>query len=92
MLSCKEVSKLVSDSLEERLPFPKRVGVRIHLMMCTMCRAYQKQLIFLRQILTGYNQWLAEDGPAGSTLPSDTADRIKRALADQVDDEPKKNL
>lgn len=91
MLSCKEVSKLVSDSLEEQLPFRKRIGVRMHLMMCTMCRAYRKQLLLLRQILSGYNRWLEERGSEQDRLPSEAAHRIKNTLEEHAKKSSGKN-
>ncbi len=90
MLTCKEVSKLVSDSLERDLPFQQRLGVRMHLMMCSLCRTYKRQTLFLRNLFTGYNRRLEADNFTKTKLPEETADRIKRALADQVDDTPEK--
>ncbi len=54
MLTCKEVSKLVSESLEHPLPFRQRMGVQFHLMMCSMCRTYQKQTFQLRDAMRTY--------------------------------------
>jgi hypothetical protein len=91
MLTCKEVSKLVSDSLERDLPFRQRLGVRMHLMMCSMCRTYKKQTLFLRDLFAGYSRRLDVDQSINNKLPSATADRIRQAWADQVDDEPEKH-
>ncbi len=48
MLSCKEVSRLASESLDQRLPLGKRIGVRMHLMMCRACARFLRQIKFLR--------------------------------------------
>ncbi len=90
MLTCKEVSKLVSDSLEHDLPFRQRFGVRMHLMLCSLCRTYKRQTVFLRELFAGYSRRLEAADAIKTKLPSGTADRIKRALADQVGDEPEK--
>lgn len=49
MLSCKEVSQLVSESLDRKLSLRQRLLVRIHLMMCGLCRRFRKQMFFLRE-------------------------------------------
>ena len=75
MLTCKEVSKLVSESLEHPLPFRQRMGVRLHLMMCSMCRVYQKQTLQLREALRTY----ARREPS-EHLSKEARQRIKNAL------------
>ena len=76
MLSCKDVSKLVSESLEHPLPFRKRLGVRMHLMMCSLCRRYQRQMLQLQALLKG----IADSEPDPQPLPEATKARIKTAL------------
>lgn len=49
MLSCKEVSRLVSQGLDRRLGFAERVGLRIHLAICEGCASFSKQAAFLRR-------------------------------------------
>ncbi|MBI4613732.1 MAG: zf-HC2 domain-containing protein [Planctomycetes bacterium] len=44
MLTCQELTELVTDWLEGRLPFRTRVSVQIHLGMCWRCRAYLRQI------------------------------------------------
>jgi hypothetical protein len=49
MLSCKEVTRLVSQGLDRRLPFGRRVALRVHLMICDGCTNFSKQIAFLRK-------------------------------------------
>lgn len=44
MLSCKELTELVTDYLEGRLPFWQRMSFQLHLGMCGHCRAYLRQM------------------------------------------------
>jgi hypothetical protein len=44
MLSCKEITEKANEYLESELPFGTRLRVRMHLLMCTHCRRYVKQL------------------------------------------------
>jgi len=75
MLTCKEVSKLVSESLDKDLPFRQRMAVQVHLMMCSMCRTYQKQTLQLRDAM----RTCARREPS-EPLSKDARQRIKNAL------------
>ena len=49
MLSCKEVTRLVSQDLDRRLPFGRRVALRVHLAICDGCTNFKKQMDILRR-------------------------------------------
>ncbi|TAK83523.1 MAG: zf-HC2 domain-containing protein [Betaproteobacteria bacterium] len=53
MLSCKDVSTLLSDRLDRKLSLRERISLRIHLAMCTGCSRVERQLEFLREALSG---------------------------------------
>jgi len=44
MLKCREITERASDFLDAGLPWPERLQVRLHLMMCRSCREYVRQL------------------------------------------------
>jgi len=48
MLNCRQVTRLVSRSMDAQLPWHQRLGIRLHLMYCVWCRRYAAQLRFLR--------------------------------------------
>ena len=50
MLTCKEVSHLLSEAQDRKLPLGERLPLRLHLFMCAGCRNYGKQLDFLRAV------------------------------------------
>ena len=50
MLTCKEVSHLLSEAQDRKLPLGERLPLRLHLFMCVGCRNYGKQLDFLRAV------------------------------------------
>ena len=54
MMSCKEVSRLVSESLDRKLSIWQRMQVRMHLMMCGMCTRFRKQTLFLHAAAKRY--------------------------------------
>jgi hypothetical protein len=79
--TCQEMSKLVSDALDRRLPWHIRMRMFVHLRMCVLCEQYRHQLALLRRLLR-----LKYDSPSmGGQAPqpglSDEAkERIRRAL------------
>lgn len=53
MLNCRQVTRLVSQSMDARLPWHQRLAVRFHLLYCVWCRRYAAQLRFLRKAARG---------------------------------------
>ncbi|MFL6652463.1 MAG: zf-HC2 domain-containing protein, partial [Sulfurifustaceae bacterium] len=49
MLTCREASKLVSQSFERRLPWHSRVALRLHLLACAACTQFKRQAEFIRR-------------------------------------------
>jgi len=48
MLSCKEASRLISQSLDRQLTLRERLSLRFHLLLCDMCTAFRRQLGVIR--------------------------------------------
>ncbi len=51
MLSCKELTEIATDYLEQDLPWRKRLSVRVHLWMCRHCRRYLDQMRTVIELL-----------------------------------------
>jgi putative zinc finger protein len=49
LLSCKDVTRLVSQGLDRRLGFGERIAVRVHLLICDGCTNFTRQVKFLRR-------------------------------------------
>jgi predicted anti-sigma-YlaC factor YlaD len=54
MLNCKQVTQLCSQELERKLGLAERVSLGAHLMMCTGCSNFRRQMSALRKIARGY--------------------------------------
>ncbi len=81
MLTCKEVTHLISESLDRELPLSKRIGVRVHLSLCKFCRRYRRQLFFLRKACQDYQpKSEQEEIPPSASLPPEARHRIKKAI------------
>ena len=51
MLSCKQVTHLISERQDRELGLGERLALRLHLALCDGCTAFGKQLEFLRRAL-----------------------------------------
>ncbi len=80
MLSCKEITQLISEGLDRRLSFWQRVGLRLHLMMCGACAAYKRQVTTLNKLISTRFGVSGRDGP--HLLSDEASRRIKAALRD----------
>ena len=43
-MHCLESARLLSERHDHPLPLGKRIGLRVHLLICSLCRTYQKQI------------------------------------------------
>ena len=56
LVSCKDVSHLLSQAQEKPMSPWERARVRWHLAVCSMCRAFDRQLGFMREAMRRYRQ------------------------------------
>jgi hypothetical protein len=54
MLSCKEVTRLLSQGEDRRLGVVERIKLGLHLRVCIACARYSRQLVFLREAMQRY--------------------------------------
>ncbi len=48
MLNCKQATELMSLGMDRKLSMREKLSLRFHLMMCSGCRNFSKQMDFLR--------------------------------------------
>ncbi|MGB3097042.1 MAG: hypothetical protein WBB46_09980 [Candidatus Deferrimicrobiaceae bacterium] len=80
MLSCKDTTLLVSESMDRTLPLGRRLAKRLHLMMCVLCARYERQLFMMREVLKRVGAEENPPGPDDVTLSPEAKERIKKAL------------
>jgi len=51
-LTCKEASRLLSQSLDREMTVGELARLRLHLTLCDACRHFEKQMKQLRRALT----------------------------------------
>jgi len=79
MFNCRNIARLVSESMDHTLPVNQRMGVRFHLMMCRHCGRYEKHLHRLRRLAR--SQALADGAPSSASLDEKSKNRLRRLMA-----------
>lgn len=69
MLMCREATRLMSLKQDRALTFRERTALRIHLSMCSACRACGRQFDLLHKI--------GEHHPAAPKKPTESSDRYE---------------
>ena len=90
MLNCKDMTKLISDSLERKITLRERMELWMHIMMCGMCRRFRSNALALRRRVRG-TALPSEDyqaaGPytnSSETLSSSAKERIATTIKQQL--------
>jgi len=80
--SCEKAVGLISQSLDMKLPWRKRIALAVHTWICSQCRRYREQLRIVRQIARTSDAEIASlEGPGSSvSLTPEARERIKKAL------------
>ncbi len=81
MLSCKDVSRLVSEGQERSLRLRERLVLRLHLWMCVRCRRFERQLVLMRRALRMLGSRYEQDA-RNADLSSEARGRIRKVLAE----------
>lgn len=81
-MKCKEVTRLLSESLDRELPWRARIGIWLHFVFCRCCARYVQNVRLIREVFKHRRARLevepaAEEGPA---LSDEARDRMKNLL------------
>jgi hypothetical protein len=80
-LPCEGMSRLASESLDRDLGRLESLALWSHLLYCSGCRRFQRQIEVLRCAARRLAKRVeVEDASLGTGLPDELRERIKRAL------------
>lgn len=85
MLSCKDVTHLVSESRDRRLQPMERLGMRMHLWICGRCRMFTRQMRLLGQAWQRAEQQPENLCSADVQLSDEASERIRAKLRERRD-------
>ena len=79
MFRCRDVPELISLSMDTPLPLCRRLGVRVHLLVCRYCSLFRRQLAVLRRLSRDAGDDLPETQQL-ENLSAEARTRIKERL------------
>jgi len=79
---CREMVRILSQSMDQPMPFTMRIRKRIHYLICCWCQRYEEQLRYIRDTASKFPEHA--DEISGHSLPSAAKERIKAKLAEQA--------
>jgi hypothetical protein len=85
MYNCKEVSEMVSESMDRALPFHQRVLIRMHLLMCKYCARCKEQYETIRAAMR-YEELDGKELDASRSLSKDGKERLREFLKNHLTD------
>lgn len=84
MLNCKEVTQLVSESLDHKLSLWKRANLWMHLCMCRLCWGFRKSVLHVHQATRRQAKEVERNhADLAIKLPEDSRQRLKQLIRSQ---------
>ncbi len=79
---CREMVRILSQSMDQPMPLTMRIKKRIHYLICCWCQRYEEQLRYIRDTASKFPEHA--DEISGHSLPPEAKERIKAKLAEQA--------
>lgn len=80
-LPCEDITILLSRLQDDGLDRPERWAANLHLLYCSACRRFRKQLTFLRRAAhTASHQFHNREGAKSPLLSAEARQRLKESL------------
>ena len=79
---CREMVRILSQSMDEPMPPMMRIKKRLHFLICCWCQRYEEQLRYIHQAARQFPEHA--DEASSAPFPEDAKERIKQKLADQI--------
>jgi hypothetical protein len=79
---CREMVRILSQSMDEPMPPLMRIKKRLHFLICCWCQRYEEQLRYIRETAGQFPEHA--DEASDVPFPPDAKERIKQRLANQI--------
>jgi hypothetical protein len=80
--NCREMVRILSQSIDEPVPLVMRIKKRLHFLICIWCQRYEEQLRCIHETASQFPEHA--DEASDILVPPDAKERIKRKLADRI--------
>lgn len=78
MLSCKDASQIISQSLDRQLTMRERFALKLHLLICKYCKQFSQQVQAIRVALKLATSAIENDDTI--KMPSETKKRLLQSI------------
>ena len=79
---CRDMLRILSQSMDEPMPLMMRIKKRIHFLICCWCQRYEEHLRYIRDTASRFPEH--SDEASGASFPPEAKQRIKQKLAENV--------
>ena len=83
MMNCREATRLLSERQERPLGLREQLSLRVHLLLCHLCREFGKLVGSLSTQAHHYGQEDDVDNSSEWKLSAESKERMQRGLEDQ---------
>jgi len=80
IISCKQATYLHTKKVEDKLSYAESLGLKLHLLSCSICRMFFKQIDELEK----HAHHSSHTDRVNATLDAATKENMQRALADEM--------
>ena len=77
---CREMVRILSDSMDRPMPLSMRIKKRVHYLICCWCQRYEEQLYYLRKTASAFPEHV--DKSSDALLSPSSKTRIKNKISD----------
>jgi hypothetical protein len=88
MMSCKEAARSISEERDHQLSLGQRMGLRMHLVMCALCRGYKQNIEALGRIFARAGDAVLSSLPLGDSDNKELSLSVsaKQRIKDKIDE------
>ena len=79
---CREMVRILSQSIDEPLPLTMRIKKRLHFLICCWCQRYEEQLRYIHETARQFPEHA--DQASDARFPADAKERIKQKLTERI--------
>ena len=79
---CREMVRILSQSMDEPMPLTMRIKKRLHFLICCWCQRYEEQLQYMHHTARQFP--VHADQASDAPLSAEARERIKRRVAEST--------
>jgi hypothetical protein len=79
---CREMVRILSQSMDEPMPLVMRIKKRLHFLICCWCQRYEEQLVYMCQTARRFPEHA--DQASSAEFSSEARERIRQKIAEST--------